>query len=52
MSTRITLATLVFRTYQQHQSDEWGSTRTLDLIDRMCLDGIGDANRQLEQFER
>ena len=47
----LTLATLVFRTYQQHQSDEWGD-RTLDLIDRMCLDGIGDAGRQLEQFER
>ena len=46
-----TLTTLVFRTYQQHQTDEWGS-HALDLIDRMCLDGIGDANRQLEQFER
>ena len=46
-----TLAKLVFRTYQQHQADEWAS-HSLDLIDRMCLEGIGDAGHHLEQFER
>ena len=46
-----TLTKLVFRTYQQHQNDEWTS-RSLDLIDRLCLEGIGDATRELEQFDR
>ena len=46
-----TLAKLVFRTYQQHQNDEWTS-RSLDLIDHLCLEGVGDAVRELEQFER
>ena len=46
-----TLAKLVFRTYQQHQNDEWTS-RTLDLIDHLCLEGIGDAGNHLDQFER
>ena len=46
-----TLAKLVFRTYQQHQNDEWIS-RSLDLIDRLCLEGIGDAGSHLDQFER
>ena len=45
------VATLAFRTYRQHQDDEWTS-RALDLIDRLCLDGIGDARDPLEQFER
>ena len=42
---------LIFRTYQQHQDDEWTS-RSLDLIDRLCLDRIHDAGREFEQFER
>ena len=46
-----TLPKLVFRTYQQHQNDEWTS-RSLDLIDHLCLEGIGEAERELEQFER
>ena len=46
-----TLPKLVFRTYQQHQNDEWTS-RSLDLIDRLCLEGIGDVGREFEQFER
>ena len=46
-----TVAKLIFRTYQQHQDDEWTS-RSLDLIDRLCLDRIHDAGRELEQFER
>ena len=46
-----TVAKLVFRTYQQHQNDEWTS-RSLDLIDHLCLEGIGDAGSHLDQFER
>ena len=45
-----TVATLVFRTYQQHQQDAW-TGRALDLIDRLCLERIGDARDALEQFE-
>ena len=46
-----TVATLVFRTYQQHQNDEW-TGRSLNLIDLLCLEGIGDAGSHLDQFER
>ena len=46
-----TVARLIFRTYQQHQNDEW-TFRSLDLIDRLCLDRIHDAGREFEQFER
>ena len=46
-----TVAKLIFRTYQQHQDDEW-TPRSLALIDRLCLEGIGDAGREFEQFER
>ena len=46
-----TIAKLIFRTYQQHQQDEWTS-RSLDLIDRLCLEGIGHAGNEFEQFER
>ena len=42
---------LVFRTYQQHQHDEWTS-RALGLIDRLCLDGVPGAGGEFEQFER
>ena len=45
------VAKLVFRTYQQHQHDEWTS-RALDLIDRLCLAGVPGAASELEQFER
>ena len=45
------VAKLVFRTYQQHQNDEW-TPQSLDLIDRLCLDRIHDAGREFEQFER
>ena len=45
------LVKLIFRTYQQHPDDEW-TPRALALIDRLCLEGIGDAGHQLEQFER
>jgi hypothetical protein len=42
---------LLFRTYHQHQRDEW-APRCLDLIDRMCLEGIQDVSKGLEEFER
>lgn len=46
-----TVAKLLFRTYQQHQRDEWAS-RCLDLIDKMCLEGISDVKSGLDEFER
>lgn len=46
-----TVAKLIFRTYQQHQRDEW-APRCLDLIDQMCLEGINDVKSGLEEFER
>ena len=46
-----TAAKLIFRTYQQHQDDEWTS-RSLDLIDRLCLERIPDAGGGFEQFDR
>lgn len=45
----LTVAKLIFRTYQQHQNDEWTS-RSLNLIDRVCLEGAGAG--EFEQFER
>ena len=45
------VAKLVFRTYQQHQHDEW-TARALDLVDRLCMEGIPEAAMELEQFER
>ena len=46
-----TVAKLIFRTYQQHQNDEWGS-RSLDLIDRLCLARRPEAVDEFEQFDR
>ena len=46
-----TVAELIFRTYQQHQNDEW-TPRSLDLIDRLCLEGIGGTGGEFERFER
>ena len=46
-----TIVLLIFRTYQQHQNDEW-TPRSLDLIDRLCLERISDIGREFEQFER
>ena len=46
-----TVAKLIFRTYQQHQNDEWTSP-SLDLIDRLCLEGFADTGDEIEQFER
>ena len=46
----LTVATLAFRTCHQHQDDEWTS-RALDLIDRLCLERIGDAGGALERLD-
>ena len=45
------VAKLIFRTYQQHQNDEWTSP-LLDMIDRLCLEEIASAEGEFEQFER
>lgn len=45
------VAKLIFRTYQQHQNDEW-TERSLDLIDRLCLEWHLGAGHELEQFDR
>ena len=46
-----TLAKLIFRTYQQHQHDQWTS-RSLDLIDRLYAEGVVEAYAEMEEFER
>lgn len=45
------LGTLVFRVYQQYQSEPL-AVRALDLIDDMIVTGLGEANRCLSEFER
>ena len=45
------LAKLILRTYHQHQRDEWAS-RCLNLIDRMCLEGVYDVRTGLDEYER
>ena len=45
------LAKLILRTYHQHQRDEWAS-QCLDLIDRMCLEGVYDVRAGLDEYER
>lgn len=42
---------LIFRTYHQHQSDDWAG-QCLDLIDLMCLEGIQEVGRGFKEFER
>ncbi len=49
--SRRTVTKLVFRTYQQHQADEWGP-RFLDLIDDLCLDGVFEVRDALDRFDR
>ncbi len=46
-----TLVRLIFRVYQQHQDDDWTS-KALDLIDLLCLDGGHEVAQELEGFER
>ena len=45
------VAKLIFRTYQQHQHGKWTS-RSLDLIDQLCLEGYPGVRSELEQFDR
>ena len=47
-----TIPKLIFRTYQQHQDDDTWASRSLDLIDRLCLEGVYAAESEFEQFER
>lgn len=42
---------LVFRTYHQHQSDEW-ATKCLNLIDQMCLERSHEIGEGLKEYER
>ena len=42
---------LVFRTYHQHQDDEW-AIKCLDLIDQMCLERIYGIGQELEEYAR
>ena len=42
---------LIFRTYQQHQNDEWAA-RSLNLIDRLCLKWYPGAGDEMEQYDR
>ena len=42
---------LIYRTYAQHD-DEKIQNRCLDLIDSMCVEGVYDALRDIEGFER
>ena len=51
MSDASTVTQLISRTYHQHQDDEW-TARALGLIDRLCLEGIGDARKEFDRFER
>lgn len=46
-----TVTRLIFRTYQQHEQDEWTS-RSLDLIDRLCLESVGDVKQAFNEFDR
>jgi hypothetical protein len=46
-----TVTKLIFRVYHQHQRDQWGP-RTLDVIDRLCQEGVGEVMAQLQEFDR
>jgi hypothetical protein len=46
-----TVGPLVFRTYQQLASDP-AQLRALQLIDRMCEEGLQSAAKNLMEFER
>ena len=48
---RFNLEQLVFRTYRQHQDNDWGK-RALDLIDRLCLESFSDVGSRFEEFDR
>ena len=42
---------LVFRTYHQHQNDEW-APKCLDLIDQMCLERMSGIGQKLDEYAR
>ncbi|BDC50652.1 hypothetical protein F183_A29680 [Bryobacterales bacterium F-183] len=46
-----TVVELLFRTYQQHQEGEWAK-RSLDLIDRLCLENFDVVDETFQAFER
>ena len=46
-----TVSKLIFRVYQQHQRDQW-TPRSLDVIDRLCLENVGEVFTQLQEFDR
>jgi hypothetical protein len=46
-----TVSKLIFRVYHQHQQEEWGP-RSLDVIDRLCQEGVGEVMTQLQEFDR
>ena len=46
-----TVAKLIFRTYQQHQDDEWTES-ALDLVDRLCVEAPYGAESEFEHFDR
>ena len=46
-----TIVKLIFRTYQQYEHESWGQ-RSLDLIDRLCLEGIYEVGKELDHFDR
>ena len=47
-----TITKLIFRTYRQHQNEAEWARRSLDLIDHLCLEGVGNVLQELEQFEQ
>lgn len=46
-----TMSKLVFRTYQQYMTGDSG-VRSLEIMDRMILEGVYDAQRGMSDFER
>ena len=45
------LTEVLFRAYHQNQQSEWGS-RYLDVIDQLCLSGIHQISKDLDDYER
>lgn len=45
------LIEVLFRAYHQNQQSEWGS-RYLDVIDQLCLSGIHQISKDLDEYER
>lgn len=45
------LTEVLFRAYHQNQQSDWGS-RYLDVIDQLCLSGIHQIAKDLDEYER